>query len=361
MATIKQRNSGLWQAQVRRKGYKTLSKSFGTKTEASKWAKAMETDMDRGLVAPVQADVMTLGEALDTYEQDITPTKKGAKQEYGVLRRIRLHAGDLLNQPLEAVRPAQLSQYRDKRLQQPSRTGRPVTGSTVCRELALLSHLYTVAVKVWGLELSNPIHKVQKPRENLARSRRVGEVEGASEFELICAYLPSVRVRMVFTLLVEMACRRGELVKLRWSDVDLPGRCAWLRDTKNGETRGVPLSLKAVEVLGYLELSQPEPGGLVVGYSGDYLSKAWQRAKMRAGVNGLRLHDLRREGVSRLFEAGLNTLEVSSISGHKSLQMLKRYTNLQTKNLILKLDQAQAQAHAQADTQAGSQAEVSHV
>ena len=129
--------------------------------------------------------------------------------------------------------------------------------------------------------------------------------------------------------------RRGELLGLLWDNVDLERRTAFLPVTKNGESRGVPLSSRAVAVLRGLPAAS---NGRVFGELTPLaLRLSFNRATRRAGITGLRLHDLRHEATSRFFEKGLNVMEVASVTGHKTLQMLKRYTHLSVTDLATRL------------------------
>jgi len=131
--------------------------------------------------------------------------------------------------------------------------------------------------------------------------------------------------------------RLGELLSLTWANVDTGKRIARLQDTKNGEARTVPLSTTAIRTLG--TLPRHISSGRVFwtwGLSNSF-ENAWRRAVSKAGISDLRFHHLRHEAVSRLFERGLNLIEVSAISGHKTLQMLKRYTHLKAEELARKL------------------------
>jgi integrase len=117
--------------------------------------------------------------------------------------------------------------------------------------------------------------------------------------------------------------------------VDLERRTAFLPVTKNGESRGVPLSSRAVAVLRALP---PSANGRVFGdLTREALKQSFNRAARRAGITGLRVHDLRHEATSRFFEKGLNVMEVASVTGHKTLQMLKRYTHLSVTDLATRL------------------------
>ena len=132
---------------------------------------------------------------------------------------------------------------------------------------------------------------------------------------------------------IQTGMRRSEILSLRWDDIDLKGRVATLRDTKNGSKRQVPLTKKATQVL--IELNKNSDH---VFQTSDYaLRHGWDRLVKRAGISGLRYHDLRREAVSRLFERGLSIAEVASIAGHRDFRMLALYTKLDIAKILLKL------------------------
>jgi integrase len=136
-------------------------------------------------------------------------------------------------------------------------------------------------------------------------------------------------------LALETAMRQGELVNLRWEHVHLARRIAHLPDTKNGEPRTVPLSTAALKILRSLPRSLT--GQVFVGLTSEAVKRAFARAVRRAGIDDLHFHDLRHEATSALFERGLNIMEVASITGHKDLRMLRRYTHLRAEDLAKKL------------------------
>lgn len=143
--------------------------------------------------------------------------------------------------------------------------------------------------------------------------------------------------------------RAGEITSLRRDQVDLQRRVVRLTDTKNGSARTVPLSKQARQVLA-AALEYPirpldtdlifwgEPGrdGKRRAYE---FRMAWKKVLKDTQITNLRFHDLRHEAVSRLVESGLGDQEVAAISGHKSMQMLKRYTHLRAEDLVERLDQ----------------------
>ncbi len=331
-----QKRSGNWRAIIRRKGYPVQTKTFDSKADAETWAGIIESEMRRGVfVDRTEAEQTTLSDALDRYEREVTPRKKGAKQE-----KLRIRAwkrDDLAQRSLASIRGADMASWRDKRL------AAGVSPTTVRNDLALISHLFTVATKEWGLEsLANPVEKIKVPAPARARDRRLdpkpdkdGKTEEVRLIEACkasaCAWLePLVR------LALETAMRQGELLALKWENVDFGNKVARLEDTKNGDRRSAPLSTAALKALQDLK-GDVERVGRVFPYRQEHLDDHWRKALKKAGIQGLRFHDLRHEATSRLFEKGLNPMEAATVTGHKTLQMLKRYTHLRAEDLVQKL------------------------
>nr|WP_226832489.1 site-specific integrase [Acidithiobacillus sulfurivorans] len=171
--------------------------------------------------------------------------------------------------------------------------------------------------------LRNPVLSVRKPSPGKARDRRLSPIE---EKKLLGECTPSLKAIILFAL--ETGMRRGEIRKMLWKDVDLNKCTAQLFDTKNGEDRTIPLSSRAVNVLKSLPRNI---NGKV--FPGADISHTFAAACKRAGIEDLRFHDLRHEATSRLFEKNLNPMQVAAITGHKTLQMLKRYTHLRAEDL----------------------------
>ena len=141
-------------------------------------------------------------------------------------------------------------------------------------------------------------------------------------------------IKIVVQLALETGMRRAELLSIEWRNIDLENRFLILPDTKNGESRAVPLSTKALNLI--QAVARTSTGSVFVSKPNS-VTQGFVRACKRAGLEDLRFHDLRHEATSRFFELGLNTMEVSAITGHKTLSMLKRYTHLKAKDLALKL------------------------
>jgi integrase len=327
VAQIRKRGSSQYQARVRLKGYPEQTKTFQLKQDAVSWANERERLVLRGNSSAMrEADNVTLHDALERYSREVTPSKKGWQQELCRLRRWQKNPLSAL--PLSQIRGADLARYRDSRMD----TG--IGGNTVRLELALISHLYEVARKDWGYEmLGNPAKAMRKPKLPRGRDRRLfmGEEQRLLDH---CDRIGNTLLKAIIILAIETAMRRGELTNLTWSDINLDNRLAYLHDTKNGEARIVPLSTRALSAI---QSIPRRSSALLVSVHRDNVSAAFASVCKACGIHGLRLHDLRHEATSRLFEKGFNMMEVATITGHKSLSMLKRYTHLRPSDLLSRL------------------------
>ena len=323
MATLRHRSNG-WQAQVIRKGWPRQYATFDTKAEAEKWARQIEGDMDRGLfVSRHEAEATTLDEAFERYRREVTVHKKSASQEEQRIRQWR--ARPLAARMVATIRSVDIARFRDERL-------KDVSPASVRLELALLSHVFTIARKEWGMaDLRNPVQDVTLPAKARSRERRL---QPGEEARLLSAAGMYQEMPEIITFAIETAMRRGEIMGLRWADIDLDGHVAHLNDTKSGDARDVPLSTVAMGVLRRLPR---QIDGRVFHLSRAFVSTGFARVCQSAGIEGLRFHDLRHEATSRLFEKGFNPMEVSAITGQKTLEMLKRYTHLRAKDLLQRL------------------------
>lgn len=337
MASILPRSGG-WQAQVRRRGRPPISRTFKTKADAEAWAWQMESEIARGVYRDrSQADRFSLGEILTRYAKEISPLKKSADAE---ANRIAFLLRDPITQlRLSDLRPADVAAFRDRRLQE-------VTGSTVIRDLTLISHAINIARKEWGITMDNPCSLIRRPKENKPRKRRLSPKEEQlllAELELSQrtpdgTWLPggcrNPWMKPLVILAIETAMRRGELLQIDWGDVSLEERFVRLHDSKNGHGRDVPLSTRAVSMLADLA---GDMSGRVFPVTGEALKQSFTRAVERASLGDLHFHDLRHEAISRIALKLDNVLELSAVTGHVSLQMLKRYFHPIASDLAKKL------------------------
>lgn len=276
-----------------------------------------------------------LAEILNYYVVAVSSQKRSYKTE---LYRIRPIAEELGHLSLSEITPIHIVAYRDKRLATPHPRIKDQTlaTSTVKLELMLLSHVYSIAISEWGMDsLVNPVQKVRKPKAPPGRSRRLTQRE---EKKILRAALrhSNSELYAIVVLALETAMRQGEILSLRWDNISWKKRTALLPMTKNGETREVPLSLAAVDVL-KTHLT-PKVEGRVFSYTSEGLKSTWRAFIKGLKIEDLHFHDLRHCCISSLLERGLSTIEVATISGHKSMAMLKRYSHLYAYKLVEKLD-----------------------
>lgn len=325
MATIRKRGPSQWQAQVRKRGYPVQSKTFSTEQEALAWATVIEAEMIRGVfVSRSEAEATLIRDLLRRYESEVLPTKRGQAADRSRLKTLDLAFGPFR---LASLTSAQIARFRDQRLQ-------VVGPQTVIHELNLLNRVLKAATMDWGIALPTalPTSLVRKPKKPRGRDRRVSE----EEIQRILSATESAELRAVVTIAVETAMRRNEIASLTWEHVDLKRKVAHLPQTKTDTPRDVPPSRNAIAALQSLQVHQE---GRVFTLRADSMSQAFERScePHRAKVPNVRFHDLRHEATSRLFERGLSVMEVAAITGHKTLEMLKRYTHLRAEDLVKKL------------------------
>jgi integrase len=348
VANITEKN-GKFHVRVFRKGGGALCKSFTVRKDATSWGRATEVQLQNGTWKPAAvADGMTLRAALVKYGKEITPGKKGSAQESSVLSIIG--NAKVAAKAMTEIRGADCAALRDQW------RGEGLAAASILRRLAVLSHVFEIAAKEWSVDVVNPVKRISKPKVSNARDR----ILRRGELEAVLAASESVELPTVARLALETCMRLSEVVGLHWSDVSLTSRTAALRDSKNGSARLVPLSPEALRILNTLPR---RIGGRVFSLASQPASKAWARAVKRARavylaycaamseeadgshLVDLHFHDIRHSAITRLFENGdFNTMEVAAISGHKTIQMLARYTNLQTSRLADKLATATASA-----------------
>ena len=334
MAAIRKRpgprGRTVYQAQIIRQGFPPQYRTFDTKGEAEAWARRVEGEMDTGRWRDrSEGDRTTLAEALDRYLLEITPRKAASTARRDQAKIRLLQSSALARTALSNLDGRDVSDYIRARERHGTKPG------TILNELSTLSHLYVVARTVWGMSyLINPVPLAQaaRPKVPSGRERRL---VGDEEARLLAAASPEFGPVIRFALAT--ALRRGEIAELRWEQVDIARRGLTLgsASTKTRTARSVPLSPAALDVLRTIPRRL---SGSVFGMSANAIGQAWWHVIGKTGIQGLHFHDLRHEAISRLFEdTDLDVMEIRAISGHKTLQMLARYTHLRTHRLADRL------------------------
>jgi integrase len=327
MSSIRSRN-GKWQARITRKGEQPLAKSFQSKQDAERWARQVESDIDKGSYTNLLLAERTIfAEVINRYIQEVISKGRGYKEDSYRLKALARHP--IAKLYMTALTPMKVAEYRDERLQ-------VVSAGAVIRELSYFSSIINHAKREWGINTINPIPMVKKPPAPPGRNRILSEEELD---RLYAALKPRVKnanhwMLPLVKFALESAMRRGEILGLRWKYVDLQKRIAYIPLTKNGQSRTVPLSSAAIEILSLLPRSL---NGRVFPLTGCQVSAAMERARIKAQLDDWHFHDLRHMAITRLAEKLPNLIELSAVSGHKSLAMLKRYYHPNAEQLALRI------------------------
>ncbi|WP_068320922.1 site-specific integrase [Polynucleobacter yangtzensis] len=327
MASIRNRN-GKWQARITRKGQEAVAKSFHSKQDAEKWARQLETEIDKGSYTNTTLAERTLfKDVIERYVQEVTLKTRSMKEDAYRLKALARHS--IANLRMTALTPIKVAEYRDERL-------KLVSNGAVIRELSYFSSIINHAKREWGINMVNPIPLVKKPQSPQGRNRILTEEELGL---LYAALTPRVKnanhwILPLTKFALESAMRRGEILGLRWEHIDLQKRTAFIPITKNGESRLTPLSTTATEILQSLPRNLH---GAVFPVTACALSAAIDRARTKAKIEDFHFHDLRHMAITRLAEKLPNLIELSAVSGHRSLTMLKRYYHPNPEHLAQKL------------------------
>ncbi|WP_367715871.1 site-specific integrase [Nitratireductor sp. GISD-1A_MAKvit] len=296
------------------------------------WTRRIEAELDTAPETVAEPNALpSLHELLERYLLEVTPRKRGASVESYRIRKLQRHPIAKLRADL--VGPSAIAEYRDERLNS-------VSGETVRQDIVLLSQVYGTARREWQLSLpANPTADVRKPPPAKPRTRRVSD----AELNSLLTRAKSLRnplVEAIIRFALATGMRRGEILRVRYNDVDWHQRTLNIPLTKNGHPRVIPLTQAAMEILQDRRDAESK-SELVFPISANAFKLAWQRLRQRAGIADLRFHDFRHEAVSRFFEIGLSLPEVALISGHRDPRQLLRYTHMQAAKVAQKLHQAQ--------------------
>jgi integrase len=335
---INQDGKGVYFVRIRRKGSPTQIATFPRLADAKKWAQITETAILEGRHFPTtEAKRHTVHDLLERYRNDVLPHKRSSTI-YNQVYHLRWWEAQLGHYALSAITPALIVEYRDK-------LARTRENSTVRRYLAVFSHAFTVAVQEWQWCDENPFHKVSKPKEPRGRVRFLTDDERQRLLDS-CQVSRNSSLYTIVVLALSTGARRGELLSLHWLDVDLKRGMLTFRKTKNGETRAVPLTGYALEVLTQHAKIRRLDTALVfperTGTRPMSIREAWKFAVKRAGITNFRFHDLRHSAASYLAMGGASLAEIAEVLGHKTLQMTKRYTHLtesHTRGVVERMNQ----------------------
>lgn len=320
-----------WRALVRRKGHKAQCKTFAVKAKAEAWARQVEADLDRGIVAAEPGTITT--KAVITAYRELREQSReisDASNEHYMLKRLTEGLGDKM---AASLTPQALADYCTMRREEGAGP------YTINMEISKLGTVMRYAGVALNVALSDVVAAARPLLNHLAliggggkRERRPTE----DELRGIIARLGQPYADVV-EFAVATAMRRGEVCALRWADLDEAKRLVLVRDRKDprkkaGNDQWVPLLGRAWEIV------RRQPGwvgreGRIFPIHPQTISKYFHEACVALNIPDLRFHDLRHEGTSRLFEDGYLIQQVALVTGHKDWRHLRRYTNLRPEDL----------------------------
>ena len=346
MANIRNRTnkdgSTSYRVDVRLKGFPPQRATFKRLTDAKKWAQQTEAAIREGrYFKTTEARRHTLAEAIDRYKDSVLPAKRDHKKQSAQLDWWRNELGAYT---LADVTPALLGETRDK-LAKGDKPDKGRSPATVVRYLAALSHLFTIAVNEWGWLENNPMRKVRKPKEPRGRVRILSDDEREALLKA-CKNSKNSYIHNVVVLALSTGMRQGEIMNLRWQDVDIAKGFIVLHETKNNERRAVPLTSYAHELLKeHSKLRRLDTDLLFPGKNPKnpvFIRAPWVEAVKEAKIENFRFHDLRHSAASYLAMCGASLAEISHVLGHKTLSMVKRYSHLteqHTSKIVAKMNE----------------------
>jgi integrase len=314
----------VYRARVRLKGYPPQVAQFPTSAQARQWGKQTEAAILEGRYFPkVEAQRHTVKELIERYRHEVLPNKRASTIP---TQRLQLQwwQQEIGDYTLADVTPALLVTYRNT-------LAADHANATVNRYFAALSHVFTVAVNEWQWCMDNPVRNIRKTREAQGRTRYLSDDERKALLEA-CQKSRNPYLYTIVVLAITTGARRGELLSLHWSNVDLKRGSLTFPTTKNREARTVPLPGYALEVLTRHAAQRFGSGRFVFPNATDKgplsIRTAFQFALKHSGVKNFRFHDLRHTAASYLAMNGASLLEIAEILGHKTLAMVKRYAHL---------------------------------
>jgi len=311
MATIRKRNNK-YQVQVRIRG-KGTSATFKTLDLARRWARYKEIEFEKNIKIGIKYHPKTLCEILDKYKKTVVPFKKSASSETFLINAFMRNKWVV--SPLNMLSAAQIAEYRDNRLLS-------VKPSTISREFGIVKHALQVAKVEWDWEVPIDLFAgIRLPQIHQRAVRRINDHDLKTLLEEASKH-SNMYLKPIILIAINTAMRRGEILSLKWSDIDLKRNLINIDNTKSGYARSIKINNDIKRILENLEVKNDR----VFPISVNSLRLCYQRLCNKINIK-IRFHDFRHEAISRLFEQNLTIPHIASISGHRTMSQLFRYAH----------------------------------
>lgn len=344
MATIEKRKNEAgeisFRVKIRLTGYPPETETFERMTDAKEWAARTESNIKAGRHFGMSKR-FTFGQLVDDYK----PLSKDPK-------RLEYWRDQFDTNRLDTVTTARINAVKKKLLSEDTvrfatpPTGDPIadakrprtkrTGASVNRYLAELSVCLNHGVKALGWIEKNPCDNVSREAESKGRTRYLTDEERP---RLLAACRPHNDLYLAVLLALTTGARQAEIMTLRWKQIDIKRQVITLDKTKNGETRSVPLVGEAMKMLsGRVRNLKDDrifpPTGRAKKAACLDLRQPWEKALKEAGITDFHWHDLRHTAASYLAMSGVSLVEISKVLGHRTMQMVSRYSHLSDGHIV---------------------------
>lgn len=334
MAVIQTRKSSdgktKYRALVRLKGHPPQSATFDRKTDAKKWAQDTESAIRDGrYFKTAEAKKHTVAELINRYRSTVLPNRPKSRPNHEI--HLRWWENQIGYYFLSDVTSALITQCREKLLDEEIAGGRKRGPATVARYMTTMSYVMNLALREWEWIEINPFTRVKKPKEPRGRVRFLDNDERERLLEA-CKASSNQDLYPIVVLAISTGMRLGEILNLKWKDIDFSRSQLVVHESKNNERRAVPIVGLAHQVLSErAKLRRIDTPLVFPGKDANKPTKitnAWNHALDQAAIDDFRFHDLRHTTASYLAMNGATLAEIAEVLGHKTLQMVKRYAHL---------------------------------
>jgi integrase len=341
----KGKKGSTYYCRVRYKGDEA-SDHFKTNAAAHKWGRETVKAIDDGVFNRFHGNLskMTFAEGVDRYlDEDLVKEKKGYSTERDRGNKIKRYK--FANLPLSKIQTSDLAAFRKERMNEINpRTGNKLAPQTIRNDFIIIRSVFNYAISEWGFNgMINPAIGVKLPKPSKARVKRLEDGEAEAILETAEAMVEQPWLAPFISFALETGMRLSEICRIEVPHYKSEQKIVFLPDSKNGEARDIPLPPRAIKVL---EDFKPFWGkNTLFGVKSGTVQQAWKKVKTKLEEEGRlqndwHFHDFRHEACSRFHDwYGMDMGLIQMISGHKDLNMLRRYVNLKPETVAKKFEE----------------------
>ncbi|MGD9638714.1 MAG: tyrosine-type recombinase/integrase [Alphaproteobacteria bacterium] len=334
MATIEKRETGKglqYRVKVRKKGFPAQTATFSRLTDAKNWANEIESSIVNNRYFPTnELRKRTISDLIERYIKEVLSKKP--RRAYDAVPKLRWWQEKIGLYTLADLTTSLLFETRQKLFDDDIKNGKKRSNTTVNKYATALNTALNIAVNELQWLENNPMNKIKKLKEPRGRVRYLSEEEKNSLLNA-CKESKNPHLFNVVYLALSTGARYGEIINLKWEQIDFNRKVITLYETKNGEIRLLPLVGKSYELMREHSKVRRIDSDLVFPSAIKpqkpiEIRKSWLNALEKAGIEDFRFHDLRHSTASYLAMNGATLAEIAEVLGHKTLEMVKRYSHL---------------------------------